>query len=108
MKYIRVHPALVEKPEAEDFEDGNTLYWSHVTEDRNGNSVFFGDYGTIDGSGFDFDLFRLKIGATDRIFTWAQTRELGETLVNLADKHEHKEGSGNAPGEARENPPPRR
>ena len=88
-RYVKVHPALIkEKPATEDFEDGDANYWSHVIEDKDGDEVFFGDFGAIDGSDFDFDFFRLTVGEIYRVFTWAQARELGETIIALADKYE--------------------
>ena len=90
-KYVKVHPALIkEKPATEDFEDGDANYWSHVIEDKDGDSVFFGDFDTDDGGDFDFKYFRLQIEKAYRVFTWPQARELGETIIALADKHEGK------------------
>ena len=89
-RYVKVNPALVEKPEMDDFEDGDANYWSQVIEDKDGDSVFFGDFDTDDGGDFDFEYFRLQIEEAYRVFTWAQAREFAETIIALADKHEEK------------------
>ena len=92
-KYVKVHPALVEKPETKDFEDGDDT-WSHVIKDKDGGSVFFGDFSPGGSEDFDFGLFRLFLGVAYRVFTWPQARELGETIIALADKHEMLPTSG--------------
>ena len=91
MKYVKVHPALVEKPATADFEDTDDNYWSYVIEDKDGDSVFFGDFESDDSEDFVFGYFRLQIEKAYRVFTWAQAREFAETIIALADKHEGKE-----------------
>ena len=90
-KYVKVHPALIEKPATDDFKNENKI-WSHVIRDGGGNGVFFGDY-DYNPVDFDFDRFRLQIGDENgyRAFSWPQARELGETIVALANKYEGKE-----------------
>jgi len=89
MEYVKIHPAL---ERTEDFEDGNAT-WSHVIKDITGDRVLFGDYRYINVSVFDLDYLRLRLPdqSNYRMFTWAQARELGETIIALADKHEEKE-----------------
>ena len=91
MEYVKVHPALAEKPATDDFEDGDANYWSHVIEDKDGDSVFFGDFDRDSDADFDFEYFWLQIEEAHCVFTWPQARELGETIIALADKHEGKE-----------------
>ena len=93
MEYVKIHPAL---ERTEDFEDEDKR-WSHLIRDADGNRILFGDY-YYSGADFDFDWFRLQFGGEIGYlphhftkFTWAQARELGETIVALADKHEGKE-----------------
>ena len=90
MEYVKVNPALIEKPATDDFEDEDVNYWSHAIKDKDGDSVFFGDFDSVSDADFDFEYFRLQIEKTYRVFTWAQARELGETIIALADKHEEK------------------
>ena len=87
-KYVKVHPNVKGQSAPEDFKDKEDATWSHVIKDLNGNSVFFGDFDTDDGGDFDFDLFRLQIGDAYQALTWAEARELGETIIALADKYE--------------------
>jgi len=88
-KYVKVHPRLEGGVTPVDFNDGTEI-WSHVIVDRFESRMFFGDYGSVPH--FDFIYFRLQLpgGEGFRTFTWAQARELGETIIALADKHEGK------------------
>ena len=88
MKYVKVHPALTEKPATDDFENGSAT-WSYVIKDANGDRVLFGDY-SYNVNVFDLNFLRLRlVGQSNyRVFTWAQARELGETIIALADKYE--------------------
>jgi len=90
-KYVKVHPNVGRQPVADNFKDKEDATWSHVIKDGVGDPVFFGDFDTDDGEDFDFDLFRLQIGEAYRALTWAEARELGETIIALADKYEGKE-----------------
>ena len=83
--YVRVHPALEEEAMA-DFKDGDGETWSHVIKDKHSGPMFFGDF-----ERFDFEEFSIQIGGICRMFTWPQARELGETIIALADKYEGKE-----------------
>jgi len=81
-KYVKVHPKL-EGEALADFKDDDDEIWSHVIKDRHNRPVFLGDY-----EKFDFEEFSLQIDSMCRMFTWAQARELGETIIALADKYE--------------------
>ena len=90
MEYVKVHPNVEGPPPPADFKDREDATWSHVIKDGIGDPVFFGDFDTDDGADFDFDLFRFQIGEAYQALTWAEARELGETIIALADKHEGK------------------
>jgi len=86
-KYVKVHPTVDVKKEAiADFKDDDDEIWSYVIKDKYSSPVFLGDF-----EKFDFEEFSIQIGRACRMFTWAQARELGETIIELADKHEKKE-----------------
>jgi len=94
MEYVKVNPALIEKPATDDFEDEDVNYWSHAIKDKDGDSVFFGDFVIVSDADFDFEYFRLQIEKTYRVFTWAQAREFAQAIIKLADKHEMLPTSG--------------
>ena len=91
MKYVKVHPALEEKPAMEDFENGERQ-WSHLIRDADGDRLLFGDFYFGDCVDFDFNWFRLQVGGESGYlkFTWPQARKLGETIIALANKHEER------------------
>ena len=91
-KYVKVHPNVGGQPVADDFKD-TCGTWSHVIEDEDGDRVLFGAHDCDDDGYFEFDSFRLRVRDANgfRVFTWTQARELGETIIALADKHEEEE-----------------
>jgi len=85
-KHVKMNPVLMEKS-TNDFIDENGNCWSHVIKDEDGDCVFFGDYMTGNYEDAGFDRFRFQIDGVLRRFSWAQVRELGETIIALADKY---------------------
>jgi len=93
-EFIGVNPTLEGYPAQKEFQESDGSIWTHALVDENGTTIFFGDYAGAeeDDVVFSFCEFKFAIakGSLARL-TWAQARELGETIVALADKHEGKE-----------------